>query len=295
MAILVTGSTGTIGSKVVRHLAEQGAQVHTLVRDVKKAAFPPGVKVVQGDMTDVDSMRSALKGIDTLFLLNAVVPDELTQALVTLDLAREAGIQRLVYFSVYYSALFTDVPHFTGKHAVERVIDDKGIAATVLRPAYFFQNDARLKEAIFDNGVYPMPIGDIGLAMVDARDIAEIAANELLRRERASGPLPTNIIGIVGPNVLTGTAAAGIWADALAREVRYAGNDLDAFEQTFKKFSPGWMARDMRIMMRSFQRYGMLPGENTMSILESLLNRPMRSYAVFARETADEWRRAVRS
>jgi uncharacterized protein YbjT (DUF2867 family) len=292
MAILVAGSTGTIGSEVVRHLAEHGAQVHALVRDVKKGAFPPGVKAVQGDMTEVDSMRSALKDIDTLFLLNAVVPDELSQALVTLDLAREAGIHRLVYFSVFNSSRFTDVPHFTGKHAVERVIDDKGIAATVLRPNYFFQNDARLKEAIFDNGVYPMPIGDLGLAMVDARDIAEIAANELLRRERASGPLPTNIIEIVGPNVLTGAAAAGIWADALAREVRYAGDDLDAFEQMFRKFSPAWMAHDMRIMMRNFQRHGMIPGENTMAILESLLNRPMRSYANFVRETADAWRRA---
>jgi uncharacterized protein YbjT (DUF2867 family) len=292
MTILITGSTGTIGSKVVRHLAGQGAQVHALVRDVKKAAFPPGVQVVQGDLTEVDSIRAALQNIDTLFLLNAVVPDELTQALVTLDLAREAGIQRLVYFSVFYSALFADVPHFTGKRAVERAIDDQGIAATVLRPGYFFQNDARLKEAILGNGVYPVPIGDIGLAMVDARDIAEIAANELLRRERASGPLPANIIDVVGPNVLTGAAVARIWADTLGREVRYAGDDLDAFEAAIKKFAPGWMARDMRIMMRAFQQHGMRPAENTMSILETLLNRPMRSYANFARETADEWRRA---
>jgi uncharacterized protein YbjT (DUF2867 family) len=154
MTIMVTGSTGTIGSKVVDHLTGEGVQVRALVRDMNKAAFPPGVKAVKGDLTDVDSMRAALKDIDTLFLLVAVVPDELTQALVTLDLAREAGIQRLVYFSVFNSALFTDVPHFTGKHAVERAIDDKGIAATVLRPGYFFQNDARLKEAIFDHGVY---------------------------------------------------------------------------------------------------------------------------------------------
>jgi uncharacterized protein YbjT (DUF2867 family) len=46
-------------------------------------------------MTDVASMRAVLKGVDTLFLLNAVVPDETTQALGTLDLAREAGIQRI--------------------------------------------------------------------------------------------------------------------------------------------------------------------------------------------------------
>lgn len=292
MTIMVTGSTGTIGSKVVQHLADHGARVHALVREMNKAAFPPGVKAVKGDLTDVDSMRAALKDIDTLFLLVAVVPDELTQALLTLDLAREAGIQRFVYFSVCKSALFTDVPHFTGKYAVERVIDDKGIAATVLRPGYFFQNDARLKEAIFDHGVYPVPIGNIGLAMVDARDIAEIAASELLRRERAIGPLPANTIEIVGPDVFTGAAAAKTWASTLARDVSYAGDDLDAFEGMLKKFTPAWLVRDVRIMMRSFQQYGMLPGENTLSILPSLLGRPLRTYADFARETADEWRRA---
>ena len=57
-------------------------------------------------------MRTVLKGVDTLFLLNAAAPDEVTQALVTLDLGREVGIQRIVYFSVFNSALFDDVPHF---------------------------------------------------------------------------------------------------------------------------------------------------------------------------------------
>ena len=90
-------------------------------------------------MTDVASMRVALRGVDTLFLLNAVAPDETTQALLTLGLAREASLQRIVYFSVFNSALFDDVPHFAGKHLVERVIDAQALPATVLRPAYFMQ------------------------------------------------------------------------------------------------------------------------------------------------------------
>jgi uncharacterized protein YbjT (DUF2867 family) len=108
MTILVTGSTGTIGSLVVQRLAGQSAQIRALVRDeASKGKVSAGVKPVQGDMTDVASMRAALKGVDTLFLLNAVVADETTQALGTLDLAREAGIQRIVYFSTFNSALLT--------------------------------------------------------------------------------------------------------------------------------------------------------------------------------------------
>jgi uncharacterized protein YbjT (DUF2867 family) len=136
MTILVTGSTGTIGSQVVQRLTGQSVRIRALVRgDASKVKLPAGVEPVQGDMTDVASMRAALTGVDTLFLLNAVAADEVTQALGTLDLAREAGIQRIVYFSVFNSALFDDVPHFAGKYLVERVIDAQAIPATVLRPS----------------------------------------------------------------------------------------------------------------------------------------------------------------
>ena len=82
MTILVTGSTGTIGSQVVQRLARQSVRTRALVRDdASKVKVPAGVEPVQGDMTDVASMRAVLKGVDTLFLLNAAVPDETTQAL----------------------------------------------------------------------------------------------------------------------------------------------------------------------------------------------------------------------
>ena len=52
---------------------------------------------------NVELVRAALAGTRTLFLLNAVTADELTQALIALNLAREAGIERVVYFSVIHS------------------------------------------------------------------------------------------------------------------------------------------------------------------------------------------------
>ena len=288
MTILVAGAGGTIGSKVVGELAKAGADVRALGRDLGQLSLPDGVVGVKGDMTDVDSMRAALDGIDTLFLLNAVVPDELTQALVTLDLAREAGIRRFVYFSVFNGALFADVPHFTAKYTVERAIDEQAIPATVLRPAYFMQNDAGMKDAIL-NGVFPMPIGGIGLAMADARDIAEVAAIELLRRERAGAPLPRATVEIVGPDTLTGDRVAAIWSEVLDRKVRYAGDYLDAFERQATAMMPGWAARDMRMMQRGFQRHGMVPRAETAATLEALLGHPPRSYRDFATETAAGW------
>lgn len=289
MTILVTGSSGTIGSLIVRQLADRGAEVRALARDPDKAKFPAGVTPVKGDLADVDAMRVALAGTDTLFLLNAVVPDELTQALITLNLARDAGIRRVVYFSVFNGDIFTDVPHFSGKHTAERMIAQFDIPATILRPAYFMQNDISLKEAIVGHGIYPMPIGGIGVAMADVRDIAEIAAVSLIRRESAAEPLPREIIEIAGPDTLTGDAVAAIWSDVLGRPVSYAGDDLDAFEQQSRTQIPGWMAYDMRMMARGFQRDGMVAKAGNLDRMTGLLGRPPRTYRNFAEETMRHW------
>ena len=287
MTILVTGSTGTIGSQVVQRLAAQGARIRSLVRDASSAKIPAGVEPVRGDMADVASMRTALKGVDTLFLLNAVAADEVTQALGTLDLAREAGIRRIVYFSVFNSALFDDVPHFAGKYLIERVID-AAIPATMLRPAYFMQNDLMFRDALKD-GIYPMPIGGVGVTMVDIRDIADAAVAELLRRERAPHPLPRTTIELVGPEVLTGAEIAAIWASVLGRDVRYGGDDLAGFESQAAGMMPGWMAHDFRLMLRAFHRYGLLPGKDSRATFEALIGHPLRSYSAFAAEAAANW------
>ncbi|WP_041020382.1 NmrA family NAD(P)-binding protein, partial [Pseudomonas sp. SHC52] len=196
MSILVVGATGTVGSLVTQGLASAGAEVKALVRQPGKRDFPAGVTEVVADLTDVVSMRAALASVRTLFLLNAVTPDEVTQALITLNLAREAGIERIVYLSVIHADTFTHVPHFTGKHTVERMIESLDIPATILRPAYFMQNELMVLQTIQDYSVYPMPIGSAGAAMIDARDIADVAVAELLRRDKAPSALDRGTLGL---------------------------------------------------------------------------------------------------
>lgn len=282
MTILVTGATGKVGSQVVDQLVKRGADVRALVRDPSKANFPSGVSVVQGDLLDVDSLRNAFSGISTLFLLNAVTPDEFTQALIALNVARETGIERIVYLSVIHGELYVNVPHFAGKLAVERMIEQMGLGATILRPAYFIDNELMIKDVILSHGVYPMPIGQKGLAMVDVRDIAEVAAIALLRREQADIALPLDRINLVGPDTLTGTDVAAIWSEVLGRQILYLGEDLAGFEQNLRQFMPNWMAFDMRLMGERFVSEGMVPDAGDVDRLTRLLGRPLRSYRDFA-------------
>lgn len=286
MTILVTGATGKVGRQVVQQLTRRGARVRAIVRDAAKAGLPEGVDLVQGDLLDVAALRRAFDGVSTLFLLNGVVPDEFTQALLVLNAARDAGVTRVVYLSVIHADRYLNVPHFAGKYAVERMLEAMGFGATILRPAYFMDNDATVKDAITGYGVYPMPIGAKGLAMVDTADIAEVAALELLRRDGSAQPLPLERIHIVGPETLTGPQVAALWSDVLGRPVAYGGDDTAAFERNLLDFMPPWMAYDMRLMAERFLEIGMVPDAGDVARLERMLGRPLRTYRAFAQSLA---------
>ncbi|MBP2300519.1 SDR family oxidoreductase [Azospirillum picis] len=282
MTILVTGATGRVGRHVVDQLVKRGAAVRVLTRDPSKAGFPAGVEVARGDMLDIDALRDAFRGVRTLFLLNAVTGDEFTQAIITLNVAREAGVERVVYQSVFEADRAVNVPHFAVKFGAERMLDQMGFSATILRPSYFIDNEVMIKDVIMEHGVYPMPIGSKGVAMVDARDIAEVAAIELVRRDRAPGRLPVETINLVGPDTLTGPQLAAIWSDLLGRDVVYGGDDPGGFERTMATFMPKWTAYEMRLMAERYVSDGMIPEPGDVARLTGILGRPLHSYRSFA-------------
>lgn len=290
MTILVTGSTGRIGSQILTKLQGQ-ADVRALTRSPDNAQLPSGVTPVRGDLADVESFRTALMGVKTLFLLAPNVPDELTQAMLALSAAREAGVSGVVYLSVFQSQAYADVPHFAGKYTVERMIAALDLPATVLRPAYFIQNDLTQKAPLLNLGVYGAPVGSKGVSMVDIGDIGEAAALELLRRHRAATALPYESYDLVGPQSLTGAALASIWTQALGRPIRYGGDDLAVLEQRLKSMLPSWHALDLRLMFNRYQTDGAVATPEGLARLTALLGRAPRSYNDFARDAAAQWKK----
>lgn len=286
MTVLVIGATGRVGRHVVDQLVTRGASVRALTRDASKANLQEGVEIAEGELLNLDALRKAFDGVSTLFLLNAVTGDEFTQAIVTLNVAREAGVERVVYVSVIHADRFSNVPHFAVKSGAERMLEQMGFSATILRPSYFIDNEAMIRDVVVGHGVYPMPIGSKGVAMVDARDIAEVAAIELIRRDQAPGKLPIETINLVGPDTLTGETAAAIWSDVLGRPVVYGGDDPSGFEQNMATFMPKWMAYEMRLMAERYVSDGMIPETGDVERLTEILGRPLHTYRDFVANLA---------
>ncbi len=272
-----------VGSAVVDELLRRKADVRLLVRD-EKASVPSGVEVAVGDLLDPPAVERAMDGCDQLYLLNAVTPDELTQGLIAYDLAKRRKVRHVVYHSVFRVEAFHDVAHFASKFAIESALRAFDVPWTVIRPNFFFQNDASLREPLLVSGVYPTPLGDTGISAVDVRDIAEATALAL-----TTGGHEGRVYNLNGPDLLSGPKAAEIWSAVLGRTIRYAGHDMDAFEAAMRERAPAWMALDMRMMFEGYIERGFAAGPGDLETLTALLGHPPRTYEAFARETAAGW------
>ena len=283
MKILVIGGTGHVGSEVVKELQKRKANIRLLVRKEERDT-PVGVEKAVGDLLDPVSLEKAMKGVDKLYLLNAVLPDELTQGLIAYDLAKKLKLSHIVYHSVFRVEHFKDVPHFASKMAIESALREFDVPFTVLRPNYFMQNDASLKDPLMKAGIYPMPLGDVGVSAVDVRDIAEAAAIVLTSGDHAGKTYNLN-----GPEVVSGAKAASIWGEVLGKKIQYTGHNMDAFEQQMRLKAPSWSAFDIRMMFEGYLERGFVAEDGDLETLTKLLGHAPRRYEDFARETFLQW------
>ena len=283
MKILVTGGTGRVGSEVVKELQKRNADIRLLVRK-SDAPMLAGVEAAIGDLLDPVSVEKAMDGVDKLYLLNAVLPDELTQGLIAYDLAKKLKLRHVVYHSVFRVEHFKDVPHFASKLAIENALKEFDVPFTILRPNYFSQNDATLKEPLTKAGIYPMPLGDVGVSVVDVRDIAEAAAIVLTSGEHSGKTYNLN-----GPEVVSGPKAASIWGEVLGKKIQYTGHNMDAFEEQMRKKAPSWSAFDIRMMFEGYLERGFVAEDGDLETLTKILGHAPRRYEDFARETFLQW------
>ncbi|MFJ1551236.1 NAD(P)H-binding protein [Streptomyces sp. NPDC088246] len=211
--ILVTGATGNIGSALLQELHACGAgSLRGLTRDAVRASFPKGVETVQGDFADIASLKPALEGVRSLFLVSRVGSDA-----DILGAARQAGVVHVVLVS---SITVQTHPHLGPADenlAVERLLKGSGMAWTILRPTQFASNALWWAASIREHQPVRVPYADIGLPTIHPADIASVARVALTKSGHQG-----RTYALTGPERVTARQQVNAIAVALEREVPLA-------------------------------------------------------------------------
>jgi uncharacterized protein YbjT (DUF2867 family) len=287
MSILVVGGNGMVGGHVVRGLVTKGEAVRVLTRSADHDdVLPVGASGIIGDLQKPEILRWAMKGIDRVFLISPFSPTEREEGLAAVAAANRAGVRHLVYLSAHHVEEAPHIPHFKAKMEIHKALRDSGMPFTLIMANNLFQNDLVYRESILEEGLYPQPIGNIGLNRVDVLDIADAVVNALTQSGHEFQCYP-----VIGTDLLTGQEVADIYRRFLGRQVRYGGNDLEDWEKKAMGTLPGWLVPDLKLMYEFFQKHGLRASEEEFALQEKVLGHLPRCFHMFVRETVTAWER----
>jgi uncharacterized protein YbjT (DUF2867 family) len=145
--IAVVGATGSQGKGVVNALIKEGSfKVRAITRNPDKY-FGSANEVVQGDLTDLESLTNALKDAHGVFVVTNFWEgaDELAQGKIAVEAAKKSNVNHFVWSTLPNVEKISngqfEVPHFTGKAKVDELVKNAGFANfTFVQPPFYFQN-----------------------------------------------------------------------------------------------------------------------------------------------------------
>jgi|SRR5215472_1908862 len=225
--ILVIGAGSRTGQELVRLLRAAGEPVCILTRPAERprgpggAGGPDGVAEAVGDLAEPATLVRAMTGVDKVFLLCSAAPDELAWHRNAIDAAAQTGVAHLVRSSILGAD--PDSPaRFLRDHAqADDHLWASGVPGTILRPNFYMHNVTDLWPPTVDQlGNYYAPAGQARISMVDARDVAAVAARTLTEDGHAG-----KAYDVTGPEALSHGEACQKLGRHLGRPVRYVPVD----------------------------------------------------------------------
>lgn len=151
--ILLTGATGSIGSRLLPRLLEDGHQVRCLVREPRKLGDRRvDVQITMGDLRELSDpymLRQAMRGVDTVIHLAASIRDqppyrvEELNGLATvrlLEAAERNGVGRFVFFSALNASAVQRTRFFRAKWVAEQAVANSRLDSTIFRPSIVFDH-----------------------------------------------------------------------------------------------------------------------------------------------------------
>ena len=276
--ILITTPNGKVGSEIVRQLQATGEPIRIGAHTVEKAqkAFP-GAEVVHFDFGNEDSIRSALHGVDKLYLAS---PGEMQAEPVNrvVDLAKEAGVKHIVRLSAM-GVEYGDSP----LRQAEQHIEASGLAWTFLRPSWFMQNYSTGMADAIRQGTLLEPAEGGATGFVDARDIAAVGVAALTGEGHAG-----QAYAITGSEALTRDQVAATISAAIGKPVRYQAVSAQEFELGLRGAGMPEAYIDLMGNLYGFVRAGQSAGLT--NDVQQVTGRAPISFDQFARDHVDAWR-----
>jgi uncharacterized protein YbjT (DUF2867 family) len=246
---LITGATGNIGRPLVEQLYKAGHAVRALVRDASRAELlPDGSDIAVGNLDDADSLATALRGVDAVFLLHVGAGTTQTQNMI--DAARATGVNRIVLLSSV-GARILPTPGFIAQTLVARedLLGASGLEVTYLRPQSLMSNALAWVNGIRDDNQVVDPTDPGRVVPVDPEDIARVAVRVLTEEGHAGRGY---ILG--GLEALTAREQVEILSEVLGRTIEFvAVTPEQAAAQAIERGTPAPLAQAMRDLNEMFR------------------------------------------
>ncbi|MBD2033526.1 SDR family NAD(P)-dependent oxidoreductase [Leptolyngbya sp. FACHB-321] len=256
--ILVTGAAGdlgAIGRNLTAMLLAKGHQVRALVRredERAEALRQLGAEVVQGDLTDLDSMHRAIAGVRRIYFGMSVSPAYLEATVNTATVARHHGVEAFVNMSQMTVTQMsitetTDSPQYKLHWLAEQALAWSGLSVVTVRPTVFLESFfLRLAAAgIRDNNELALPLGHSKTSPISAVDVAHAIAVILADPVLHIGQV-YNLTGFESADL---DHYARIFSKALDRTIRYRDVPLSAWAETLRKFGvPTHLVNHLAVM-----------------------------------------------
>ncbi|MGW8377928.1 NmrA family NAD(P)-binding protein [Streptomyces sp. ODS28] len=273
---LVTGATGTTGSRLAELLARGGHPV----RAASRGGSPvPGAEPVAFDWFEPAGHAAALDGAERVYLVPPVgVLDPAPAMLPFLERARDAGVRRAVLLS---SSQVDAGGPATG--AVHAALPGLFAEWAVLRPSWFMQNFTGRHlhaESIRDTGLITTATGRGRVAFIDADDIAAVAARALTDETAHN----TDWV-LTGPEALSYEEVAAVLSEVTGRPVRHEAVPAEEMRARYTREAPPEFAALLADLDRVIAEGA---EDRTTDAVQRVTGRPPRSFAEHAREHAQQ-------
>lgn len=275
--ILVT-TAGTVGSEVARLLVERRTPVRVLVRDPGKvtALADIGVEIAVGDLDEPASIDEEMAGVSSVVLVSAAVP---SQELNVVASAARAGVGHVVKVTSKASA-DSPIARRRGQTEIEAGLSASGLRHTLLRSNAYMQNTLMLAPVIAKTSGFGSSAGKGLVGMVDARDVAAVAAEIVASPDGHAG----KTYWLSGPALISNYDVAIVLSKLLGRTITY--RELTFEEHRNAMVSAGVPEETAHQNAQAFSLTAQGDAQWTSEEVELILGRPARSYQQFVTDYA---------